>query len=282
MRKSLEKIKDAILEAAGKGERAEFRDRVTEHMKQNNVSPEQAQKEVFMQYMQFAKQEIGAHGVFEKGSEGMKSLEAALREIVGPAGVDMLKKQAKATALSRPKQFSNITPQNQRAVETYYEQQFNKQKPKVAVLRDSAENVKDFDALLSKFMNDPRFANNPDVITSLLDPDMGADIGQALLERDMFEKHEQRFEAQVNFGKSCESFKKSSVETLTTVFGKPLGSFLKSGYQFARNPTLGGAAKVGWEGAKYTAKSLTKGGKLLFDTVRATANGAESLRHAIA
>ncbi len=112
-----------------------------------------------------------------------------MREIVGPAGIDMLKKQAKATALSRPKQFSNITPQNQRAVEKYYEEQF-KQKPKVAVLRDSAENVKDFDTLLSKFMNDPRFANNPDVITSLLDPDMGADMGQALLERDMFEKHE--------------------------------------------------------------------------------------------
>ncbi len=51
MRKSLEKIKDAVLEAAGKGERAEFRDRITEHMKQNNVSPEEAQKEVFMQYM---------------------------------------------------------------------------------------------------------------------------------------------------------------------------------------------------------------------------------------
>jgi hypothetical protein len=110
---------------------------------------------------------------------------------------------------------------------------------------------------------------------------MGADIGQALLERDMFEKHERRFESRVNFEKSCESFKKSSVETLKTVFGKPLGDFIKSGYRFARDPSVVGAVKVGWEGTKYAAKTLTKGGKLLFNTVRATLSGANAMRHAI-
>lgn len=276
----MEKLKDLALEAIGKGEGAEFRDRVDATSKKYNLPPGEAQKRVFMEYLQNVKNEVGARKTFERGSKGIKSFETALREITGGAGIDMLKKTATQSALTRPKQFINITPQDQQAVEKYYERNYQK-KPKHAICRDSAESVKSFDSLLNKFSNDPRVAQNPDVSSSLFDPDMGADIGQALLELDMFEKHERKFESRLNLSKSCESFKKSSVETLKTVFGKPLGDFMKSGYRFVKDPSISGAAKVGWEGTKYAAKTLTKGGEFLFNTARTTLSGANALRHAI-
>jgi hypothetical protein len=116
----------------------------------------------------------------------------------------------------------------------------------------------------------------------LLDPDLGADIGQALLEQENFERHERRFNSRQKFGKSCESFKRDSIETLKTIFGRPLGDLIKSGYRFARDPSIAHAAKIGWEGTKYTTKTLMKGGQLLFNTVRTTLSGANALRHAIA
>ncbi len=281
MGNSLETIKDLGKKIVGRGEDVEFKDRVEAYAQTHHVSPDQAKKAVFLEYLRFVKSEIGSNKVFERGGKGIKSFEASLREITGgSAGIDMLKKTAKQAALARPRTFVPITPQDQRAVEGYYDRNYQ-QRPKHAVLRDSAETVKNFDALLQNFLADPRVASNPDIMASLLDPDLGADIGQALLEHDMFMKHEKRFESSIDFGKSMESFKKSGVESLKTVFGKPLGDFMRSGYRFARDPSFAGAAKVGWEGTKYAAKTLTRGGSLLFNTVRATVSGANALRHAV-
>ena len=280
MSKSFEAIKDLGKKMIGTDEGSQFQEKIQAYAQKYNIPPDQARKRVFMEYLQYAKDEVGSRKAFERGSGGMKSFEAALRELTGGAGIDMLKKTAKQRALTQPKQFVNTTPKDQQAVEQYYQQNYKK-KPKQAVLRDSAEGVKNFDALLEKFRNDPKVANNPDIMSALLDPDLGGDIGQALLEHDMFEKHERRFESKMKFDNSMESFKKSGIETLKTVFGKPLGDFVGSGYRFARDPSIAGAARVGWEGTKYAAKTLTKGGKFLFNTVRTTLSGANAFAEAV-
>src|SRR5690348_6960697 len=142
MNKSLENIIEAAKEAAGKGERGEFRDKAEMYAKTHNVSAAEANKAVFLEYLTFAKNEAGSRKVLGVHSGGIKSFEAALREITGSsAGLEMLKKTAKQSALSRPKQFTQTSPQDEQAVERYYAQAHNG-KPHLSVVRDSAESVK--------------------------------------------------------------------------------------------------------------------------------------------
>lgn len=203
-----EKIKDLGREIIGQGPEVKFKNEVLQHEKNMGLTHEEAEKEIFNNYLGTVRAEVNHKGMIDYNSKNWRNFEAGLNEAFGRNKTMDFIEDANNPALFRRAHVTPITSRESAQVEDYYKDKFDGEKPPKPIIDDCVQRSKEFRSLSRRF--ESRTNTNPDSLKDLVTnyPELSADLGMMLLVKHGLERHEKVFSKQERSRKYNEDLKK--------------------------------------------------------------------------
>ena len=229
-------VKETGEKIIGHGPEVKFRNEVDELAKKRGVSREVAEKTIFSSYLGNLEKETKLKGNIDYKSKNWRLFEAALNEIFTPEQLEKFSKNSNDPKIFKTIPGFAVNKADYKKMESYYKANFNGQSPDYTITLDSAENAKMIDKVsnrLDKKLN-PLIGNRTSLeMLTIINPEIGADIGKMLLAKEQLEKHENMFGKQIKFEKNMEAFKGDSKKALVNMMWSAptewLGQIVKGG-----------------------------------------------------
>jgi hypothetical protein len=276
-----EKFVDIGKRIIGKGEEVRFKDEVAKYEKLHGVSHEQAVKDIFLDRARNIQLEIGVNGIIDSESKFFKEFIAALNEVFGAEKVAQFRKDSINPKIFRNLSISPLTVVEVNFVKDYFLKKFKDRTPNLVIIKDCSYNMKLINAILQRFLNDPRLVRSNSIESIIVaSPELRADLGKILEAKYAVERHERLFDKDLKFEKAIEKFKRTAENSLTEILWKApidylttivkkgfnskelgdfVGTFLKETAKFIGRET--------WAGTKFLSRSVYTVGSLIKNKV---------------
>jgi hypothetical protein len=274
-----ETIKDFGRKIIGQGPEVDFKNEVAKYAADFGVSPEEAQKVIFMERMSGVQNEIRLNGNIDGESMDYRNFQAALNELFDSETIEKFKVDAVDPRVSRILPLRPISPRDLSRMTAYYQKKFDGRSPDYRVVKDTVENTQMIDELLRRFISDPALSSRASLERILaVRPELGADLGKILMSRESTEKHSRMFGRELKFENSMNRFKQDATESLTTMSWKAPADWTKDMLKGGSNPNFNNFAKMVESTFRFTGRELWAGSKLLVSTARTAGSYLNTLR----
>ena len=264
----------------GRGAEVRFRHEVKKYATENGVSEKQAAKAVFSERIDRMDQAILRGEALGKRSEAFREFQGALRETLGRDAPERLRKEASDPAVCRALTITSPDRDEVGASLEMWKQAFAGRMPRDRVVQDTAEQIKLMQVVFDEIRSDPSLAG-PDSLRDALAarPELGADIGKALIAKDTLEMHERMFTRTLAFERSREAFIKTGKEALATMFWRAPVDWFKGFAKSVAPPSLATPFRIAYETMRLAVREVWSGSRILARGLEVTARGLNTLRH---
>ncbi len=283
IKKTFENVGKRVI---GRGAEVDFSNDVVEYEKMHGVSTEEAQKEIFVLKMQDLSDEMLHKGSIDFNSNEYNSFFAGMREIFDQTEIDNFLVEAdirrsSSSRMPRP----SVTSAEYIKMEKQYKNDFpqknvtgkNKRSPVGPVINETMQNTKMINEMVAILMSDTRVNSSVDLKSLIAtNPDLREIFGEILLSKVSVDKQKNQFGREILFDESMAKTKnqtektfENGVKEVTQFIKKTLTTTLKGdikgivthvfgGSAELTMKAVGGAAKVGFAGAKTAATYINK------------------------
>ncbi len=265
-------IEDLGRKMIGQGDEVRFKNDVLEYERTHRLGHDEAERNVLFDRMRNVELELSSNGIISSDSKDFDLLQAALNEVFGSKNQEQYSKDAADPAIFRSIAVPPSTLPEVNRVRGYYASNFGGKTPPFAVTKDSADNMKMIQALMTRFETDPRIAGAGSIESTLaLHSDLGADLGKIFEAKKAVERHERLFGKDLAFEQTMANFKKTAQNSLTEMVWKApvdyITTMAKKGlFMKSASGLLGSLMK---ETARFSGREAVAGTKLFGSSLKA-------------
>ncbi len=223
-KKTLENVGKRV---TGKGPEVVFGNTVEKYSKENGVTEDEARKIIFFENFDALSDEFHLTGSMEFDSKEYRNFWAGMRETFTESELETFK--ANSLLSTFPSIPVTISPREFAQMKKKFQDQFGGKNPNNAILKETAENIKEMRQLLSRISTYPGISTSPSMADLIVThPEIADDFGRVLYLKEQIDSVHERFGDSVQFDKDVEGLKMQTKEIIGKSSFKEVGSFFKS------------------------------------------------------